>query len=309
MAGRLLGSESDSTALEACCSYVFEALLLPGHMESRSEMTPTIESQLFNKIKGKFGSSVEKKDFSAAIQVVDRLTSVFLSLRGAKDRSALFSDGDEDLFPEFGLDLPFNYTTFDPLPAPSLAASFFQMFSSSPFAAASVSLPLPSLAAQPATSAKAAASSSSAASATPSNKGAAASSFSADWLREQCAKQFDGASVEDMRAAIHDLLTSGKDDDALQNDLFELLGFERFDFIQSLLENRGNVIALGSAELEAFSERDSSSPAPKSVKASSHGRGKGDSGVRSQPSIAGQVSILSESEKKLIKAIRKEEKK
>lgn len=63
-----------------------------------------------------------------------------------------------------------------------------------------------------------------------------------EWLRNKCHIYFGNsggeASSEDMCSAIYELLCSQRRDEEMQNELFELLGFERFDFIQELLAKR-----------------------------------------------------------------------
>nr|KAG5694899.1 hypothetical protein BaRGS_029516 [Batillaria attramentaria] len=64
------------------------------------------------------------------------------------------------------------------------------------------------------------------------------------WLQKQVKTFFAsddtglGLSLAELCSTIVDVLTSSRSDDELQNELFELLGFDRFEFIQLLLENR-----------------------------------------------------------------------
>ena len=46
-----------------------------------------------------------------------------------------------------------------------------------------------------------------------------------------------------MSSTLEEMLLSPKSDDALQNDLFELLGFDKFEFIQTLLQNRKEIVS------------------------------------------------------------------
>ena len=66
------------------------------------------------------------------------------------------------------------------------------------------------------------------------------------WLRDQCEMYFanssSGVSVLDLCSAIFEILASDKDNAAIQNDLFELLGFDRFEFIQTLLADRHRIV-------------------------------------------------------------------
>ena len=70
--------------------------------------------------------------------------------------------------------------------------------------------------------------------------------ISGSWLRDQCEMYFanssSGVSVLDLCSAIFDILASDKDNAAIQNDLFELLGFDRFEFIQILLADRHRIV-------------------------------------------------------------------
>lgn len=66
------------------------------------------------------------------------------------------------------------------------------------------------------------------------------------WLRTQF-EQLLGDSPGDLSAldlcsAVFDILSSARDDAEIQNELFDLLGFDRFEFIQSLLTNRRKVV-------------------------------------------------------------------
>jgi activating signal cointegrator complex subunit 3 len=63
---------------------------------------------------------------------------------------------------------------------------------------------------------------------------------SGPWLLAQVELYFSGdnISIAEMASTILNLLKSSKTDDELQNDLFDLLGFDRFEFIQTLFQNR-----------------------------------------------------------------------
>ena len=66
------------------------------------------------------------------------------------------------------------------------------------------------------------------------------------WLKQKCDLYFRSGSENinssDMCSVIFDLLSSPRSDQEMQNELFELLGFERFEFIQELLANREEVV-------------------------------------------------------------------
>ena len=66
------------------------------------------------------------------------------------------------------------------------------------------------------------------------------------WLLDQCRKYFSGKSgtlsVEDMATAIYDILCSSKNNEEIQNELFELAGFDAFELIQQVLERRQTIV-------------------------------------------------------------------
>ncbi|KAK3097478.1 hypothetical protein FSP39_009969 [Pinctada imbricata] len=126
--------------------------------------------------------------------------------------------------------------------------------------------------------------------------------FDSTWLQRQVAQHFDGEdsglglSTEDLCSTIFDVLTSPKSNDELQNDLFELLGFDRFELIQNLIQNRQIVVE------SALTPSDVAKPT----------RTKADGGNKpavSKPAYGCQVTIHTEDEKKIMKMMRKEEKK
>ena len=64
------------------------------------------------------------------------------------------------------------------------------------------------------------------------------------WLLNQCQKYFpDQESPETMATALYDVLISTKNDAEIQNELFELVGFEAFDFIGELLKRRKHLVS------------------------------------------------------------------
>lgn len=52
----------------------------------------------------------------------------------------------------------------------------------------------------------------------------------------------NGLSSADILQSVITLLNSPRSNDDIQNDLFELLGFDKFEFIQELLEHRNDVL-------------------------------------------------------------------
>ena len=78
--------------------------------------------------------------------------------------------------------------------------------------------------------------------------------FSPSWLYEQCRdhlKQSPGTfNASDLTPAVFEILSSNKTNDSIQDELFELMGFEAFDLIQKILENRELVIQVAKIPLE-----------------------------------------------------------
>ena len=72
------------------------------------------------------------------------------------------------------------------------------------------------------------------------------------WLRERCDFYFgnsgENLNSEDMCSVLFDLLSSPRGNQEMQNELFELLGFDRFEFIEELLANRAKVVSGSSAK-------------------------------------------------------------
>ncbi|KAK9503226.1 hypothetical protein O3M35_011843 [Rhynocoris fuscipes] len=77
--------------------------------------------------------------------------------------------------------------------------------------------------------------------------------FGKSWLIkevEKCCNNSNGLTTEDMCNTIINLLTSNRTNDALQNELFDFLGFDNFEFIQSLLEHRKEIYMSNKLEQE-----------------------------------------------------------
>lgn len=124
--------------------------------------------------------------------------------------------------------------------------------------------------------------------------------ISSSWLREQCELYFadssSGLSVLDLCSALFDILASDRDNAALQNELFELLGFDRFEFIQTLLADRHRIVLATSqstSDLTESKEVNRSRPPA----------------MQNRPSYGCQVMVQSEKEKQLMRLVRKEERK
>lgn len=125
------------------------------------------------------------------------------------------------------------------------------------------------------------------------------SKYDAGWLHREVSKYYPtgdsalGMTTEDISSTIFDVLISSKTDPELQNDLFELMGFDRFELIETLLQNRDGVIQSSLT----------SDPASRPNSA----RKKGDGG--NKPAYGCQVTVQTEQERKLMKQLRKDEKK
>lgn len=78
------------------------------------------------------------------------------------------------------------------------------------------------------------------------------------WLRNQCEHYFGNSSsdlsVLDLCSALFDILSSDRDNEAIQNEIFDLLGFDRFEFIQTLLANRHRIVIATSESISDLIE-------------------------------------------------------
>ncbi|XP_041352458.1 activating signal cointegrator 1 complex subunit 3-like [Gigantopelta aegis] len=131
-------------------------------------------------------------------------------------------------------------------------------------------------------------------------EGAESKRFDYAWLLSEVKIYFPheetslGLTVTDLATSLFDVLCSIKTDEELQNELFELLGFDRFEMIESLLGNRRSL-------MQSLIE-ESAKPI-----ATAGQKKKGD--PQNRPAYGCQVTIQTEDEKLLKKQIRKEEKK
>ncbi|XP_073996642.1 activating signal cointegrator 1 complex subunit obelus isoform X2 [Rhodnius prolixus] len=77
--------------------------------------------------------------------------------------------------------------------------------------------------------------------------------FGKAWMMKEVEKycnNSNGLSSEDICNSITNLLTSNRTNDALQNELFDFLGFDNFEFIQLLLEHRKEICMSNKLEQE-----------------------------------------------------------
>uniref|UniRef100_A0A1B6L435 U5 small nuclear ribonucleoprotein 200 kDa helicase n=1 Tax=Graphocephala atropunctata TaxID=36148 RepID=A0A1B6L435_9HEMI len=117
------------------------------------------------------------------------------------------------------------------------------------------------------------------------------------WLTEQIKACFRTSSsvmaTDDVCDSVVALLTSQRSNDDLQNELFDLLGFDHFELIKRLLEHREEIVL-------------SCNIAQEKKVMSSNARM---SALERRPTFGCQVVVHSEQEKLLLKQARKEEKK
>uniref|UniRef100_S4RGW8 Brr2 N-terminal helicase PWI domain-containing protein n=1 Tax=Petromyzon marinus TaxID=7757 RepID=S4RGW8_PETMA len=125
-----------------------------------------------------------------------------------------------------------------------------------------------------------------------------ASCVDGGWLRSQV-EEFVAAGSSSLPSAelcssLFEALISDKSDNALQNELFELLGVGGFDFITKLLQQRKKIVDC------AMEPEDEGPPVNRGL--------AGGTGAPVGPSVARQVTVQSETERLLGKAARREEK-
>ncbi|XP_065574248.1 activating signal cointegrator 1 complex subunit 3-like [Artemia franciscana] len=124
--------------------------------------------------------------------------------------------------------------------------------------------------------------------------------YGRDWL----SKKLNGFAddTKDLADSVVSMLSSERSDESLQNELFDLLGFERFELISDLLQNRSAIVSKTGEELKR--------KANNGIVVSMQQKSKTGLRAPSQISaIASNVSVMSGAEKQYQKQIRKEEKK
>ncbi|KAK7076031.1 hypothetical protein SK128_002440, partial [Halocaridina rubra] len=119
--------------------------------------------------------------------------------------------------------------------------------------------------------------------------------YDRSWIEAEMLKYYSDTSIiSELSNSTMTLLCSPKADDELQNELFDLLGFERFELIQSLLKQRSVI----------------KNPSPnKQQKINALLNGLAGQSGREHPTFGQSVTIMNEMEKQLLKQARKEEKK
>lgn len=228
----LLGEEADPSVIDSACERVFATLWLqPG--ASRDPGGPQRElSAVFPQATAPASRQ--------AVAAVDRLQGI---VDEAEARADARADAKADAKAagasgggRFGSDLAFSQPFGPQVP----------IFPEHDYSPELVVFPLPERAGGGGASAAGDASASaypSADSSDPSHPG---------WLRSQIEPLFPPEAVQDMTLAVYEMLESSKSDDQLQNELFELLGFDRFDLIQQVLQARAVIIQAVFAATEAL---------------------------------------------------------
>ncbi|KAG6462956.1 hypothetical protein O3G_MSEX013556 [Manduca sexta] len=120
--------------------------------------------------------------------------------------------------------------------------------------------------------------------------------FGKTWLETKIQLLYENAteiSSADILQSIITLLNSPRSNDEMQNDLFELLGLDKFEFLQEVLEHRQDIINSLKAPPPQPTLSEIAATLPENK----------------MPQYLCQVSVLSEQEKMLAKLVRKEEKK
>ena len=126
----------------------------------------------------------------------------------------------------------------------------------------------------------------------------ATNQFSSSWLFNQCekhiAQQSDSAlNVSHLTSAVFEILNSTRSNDEIQNEMFDLLGFDAFDLILKILEHRNDIIQAAMQSNNDNLEYQHIDPSRKMNK----------------PVPGQQVTIQSVHEKNLLRKMAKEERK
>ena len=106
-----------------------------------------------------------------------------------------------------------------------------------------------------------------------------------------------GMSVGEFSLTLLEMLASKKSPEALQTELFDLCGFERFDLISALLEHRQDLVKAAKETKAAIKMEIANAETAEAL------------GRLTAPAYGCQVTVQSEDEKQLRKQMRKEEKK
>lgn len=125
--------------------------------------------------------------------------------------------------------------------------------------------------------------------------------YSVTWLEEQLSMG-GGLPLPPAEFALTlvELLASERSSDDLQAELFDLLGFDRIDLIQNVLEHRSDIVKSHQMNKKMLKYEIANSAAANS--------NIGGADQQNMPSFGPQVIVQSEDEKQLKKQVRKEEK-
>jgi hypothetical protein len=237
---QMIGSEVDGPVIDEALVLVFMVLTVPPEAGAREHVSATHRMDASKQLRTKFGAAASAELITKATSCIDMLAEaaeaadVPLTLLAANEGVAGSGAG-----PIFGAKIKFAVSPA--VPTSALIAS------SAPVRAARL-LPAAAPADQgggPAVQPTAAAVSPAAAYAGGAGAGGAGAT-DAEWLKEQVEQAFAGTDIGAVESVVHsvfELLASTKDDDTLQNDLFELVGFERFELIGVVLQNRARVVS------------------------------------------------------------------
>ena len=125
--------------------------------------------------------------------------------------------------------------------------------------------------------------------------------YSLAWLERNLGQSETGLSGSEFAMTLADLLASTRSSDDLQTELFDLLGFDRIELIQDVLEHRRDIV--DSYYLNKKAMKSEIANVAASI-------GALDGGLTSNkmPSYGTQIMVQSEDEKQMRKQVRKEEK-
>ena len=213
----LVGKDSSGEAVESATVFVFTTLKDASHIGKS-------ESAKLKSVFGAFPASVATKACHIIQNIILLLPEECLALIDKRNEKKL-----EEPLKEFGSDIKF-------APFKSKVVSLDDaLLSDSEDENVEIRMDFPVIKEEQI-------SSRSASSGGASNK----DEINGSWLRNQCEHYFgdssSGVSVLDLCSALFDILSSDRDNEAIQNELFDLLGFDRFEFIQTLLAERHRIV-------------------------------------------------------------------
>nr|XP_032829466.1 activating signal cointegrator 1 complex subunit 3 [Petromyzon marinus] len=280
VAKRIVGSEEDTESVECAAAFLFETFAPGEEEEEEGGGASAAREERGSRLRGALGP-VPPGAARDASDVVARIVSRLPEpsrLSELSSPSKEEQDDDGNTCAPFGQNIPFSSDGFDLEPADKLIARRHLE-------------PPNQLSLDYSRFVKAAGG---------REEGAAgqASCVDGGWLRSQV-EEFVAAGSSSLPSAelcssLFEALISDKSDNALQNELFELLGVGGFDFITKLLQQRKKIVDC------AMEPEDEGPPVNRGL--------AGGTGAPVGPSVARQVTVQSETERLLGKAARREEK-